>query len=72
MLLVLKLPMVYVCWVVWWAIRAVPEAGTGGGGSERLDWKPWQRPTGPRPRRGGPHGRRVGAMSRTGRPRMRS
>jgi hypothetical protein len=26
-LVVLKIPLVYVCWVVWWAIKAEPEVG---------------------------------------------
>jgi hypothetical protein len=55
MLVVLKIPLVYVGWVVWWAIRAEPEIGTEGG-TEGVNWKPWQGTTGPRPRRGGPHG----------------
>jgi hypothetical protein len=55
MMLVLKIPLVYLCWVVWWAIKAEPDVGAEGG-SEGLNWKPWRRPAGPRPRRGGPHG----------------
>jgi hypothetical protein len=30
MLLVLKIPMVYLAIVVWWAVRAEPEPGAGG------------------------------------------
>jgi hypothetical protein len=58
-LLVLKIPIVYVCWVVWWAIKAEPEVGTQGGteGLNRMNWKPWTRPPTAGPRRGGPHGR---------------
>jgi hypothetical protein len=58
-LLILKIPIVYVCWVVWWAIKAEPEVGTQGGteGLSGLNWKPWKRPPGAGPRRGGPHGR---------------
>jgi len=26
MVLILKIPMVYVCWVIWWAIKAEPVA----------------------------------------------
>jgi hypothetical protein len=66
MMLVLKIPLVYLCWVVWWAIRAEPEVGADGG-SEGVNWKPWERPAGPRPRRGGPHGsrsRRTGRVAR--------
>jgi hypothetical protein len=53
MLLILKLPLAYVCWVVWWAVKAEPELGAGG---EPTEWQRWRRPSGPRPRRGGPHG----------------
>jgi hypothetical protein len=62
-MLVLKIPLVYLCWVVWWAIKAVPEVGEEGG-TEGLNWKPWQRPAGPRPRRGSPHGTRSGRAFR--------
>jgi hypothetical protein len=55
MLLILKIPLVYVCWVVWWAVKAEPE-GDAPGGSSGLEWAPWRRPAAPRPRRGGPHG----------------
>jgi len=55
MLVVLKIPIVYLCAVVYWAIKAEPEAveGDGPGGSR---WRPRSQATGPRPRRGGPHG----------------
>ena len=58
-LLILKIPVLYVCWVVWWAIKAEPEVGTQGGteGLSGMNWKPWRRPPGSSPRRGGPHGR---------------
>ena len=55
-LVLLKIPILYVCWVVWWAIKAEPEVGAEGG-NEGVNWKPWQRPPGSRPPRGGPHGR---------------
>ena len=58
MVLVLKIPMVYVCWVVWWAIRAEPVVGPEGEQAHQFNWKPWRRPDGSRPRRGGPHGPR--------------
>jgi hypothetical protein len=57
MMLVLKIPIVYLCSVVWWAIKAEPE-GDSPGGSDGIEWKPWQHRPGPRPRRGGPHGSR--------------
>lgn len=56
-LLILKIPIVYVCWVVWWAIKAEPEVGSQGGneGLSAINWKPWKRPPGSRTPRGGPH-----------------
>ncbi|MFL5927508.1 MAG: hypothetical protein ACJ77E_11305 [Gaiellaceae bacterium] len=58
MLLVLKIPMIYLGLVVWWAIRAEPEPGVDP--TETSVWRPWRKPSGPRPRRGGPHGKRDG------------
>ena len=31
MLVILKIPVVYLCWVVWWAVRAEPEPLEGAG-----------------------------------------
>jgi hypothetical protein len=59
MVLVLKIPLIYVCWVVWWAIRAEPVVGAEGEEAHEINWRPWHRPEGPRPRRGGPHGSRT-------------
>jgi hypothetical protein len=56
MLLILKIPMVYLGLVVWYAIRAEPEPGVDP--HEYSTWRPWRHPDGPRPRRGGPHGTR--------------
>jgi hypothetical protein len=56
MMLILKIPIVYLGIVVWYAIKAEPEPGVDPG--EYSVWRPWRRPEGPRPRRGGPHGRR--------------
>ena len=42
-LVVLKIPVVYVGWVLWWAIKAVPELGTEGG-ADGINWTPWRRP----------------------------
>jgi hypothetical protein len=55
MLLILKIPIVYLGLVVWYAIRAEPEPGVDP--TEYSVWQPWRRPSGPR-RRGGPHGTR--------------
>jgi hypothetical protein len=62
MLLVLKIPMVYLAYVVWYAIKAVPDE-PGVEPQEHSVWRPWHRPTSPRPRRGGPHGSRDTAQA---------
>jgi hypothetical protein len=56
LLVVLKIPLIYCSWVIWWAIKSEPELELGGD-ADRNDWKVWRSPSGPRPRRGGPHGR---------------
>jgi hypothetical protein len=56
MMLILKIPIVYLALVVWYAIRAEPEPGVDP--NDYSVWRPWQKPDGPRPRRGGPHGTR--------------
>jgi hypothetical protein len=66
MLLILKIPLVYVCWVVWWAIKAEPEIGSEGESFES-PWKPWQHPSGSRPPRRGPHGAPARASARAAR-----
>ncbi len=59
LMVILKIPIAYLCAVVWWAIRAepFPDEGTAGAGDdEPLDPRPpWWRP--PHRRRSpGPHG----------------
>jgi hypothetical protein len=52
----LKIPLLALCWLVWWAIRQEPEPeepGTGGDGGQRT--RPHPPPTLPRPPRRGPH-----------------
>ena len=51
----LKVPLLALCWLVWWAIHQVddPAAEDGGGGSRRR-LHPLAPP--PRPPRRGPHG----------------
>jgi hypothetical protein len=61
MMLILKIPIAYLALVVWYAIRAEPEPGVDP--NEYSVWRPWQKPDGPRPRRGGPHGMRDGARA---------
>jgi hypothetical protein len=56
MLVVLKLPVVYLCLVVWWAIKAEPRplAGAPRLAAPEPDPQPWQRRR-PRRPRSGPH-----------------
>jgi hypothetical protein len=69
MLVILKIPVVYLCAVVWWAIKAEPELEDGSASEDAAPepWRPWhswRRQTGPRPRRGGPHGSPVRSYAR--------
>ena len=67
MLVVLKIPIVYLSVVVWWAVRAEPEAP--GDGDEvgvlapltPCGWSEWKRTRRPRPGRGPVHARVIQA-----------
>ena len=74
-MVILKIPLLYMCWVIWWAVKDPPDAAElepaideledGGGGSD------WRRSPGRGRRgrhRGGPHGApaRGKSRSRTG------
>ena len=53
----LKLPILALGWIVWWAVHQQPdevEGGDGGGGKRRAPRHP--RPPRPRPHRRDPHG----------------
>jgi hypothetical protein len=79
LLVILKIPVVYLGCVVWWAIRAEPKPLEGAAVTATLDpeeppggWTRWRRGASPRPRRGGPHGsprrryaRRASVLART-------
>ena len=62
MVVILKIPMVYLASVVWYAIKAVPDE-PGVEPQEQSTRRPWRRPSSPRPRRGGPHGSRDTAQA---------
>ena len=65
MMLVLKLPVIYVAWLVWWAIRAVPEPPEGAALPSRVDDpgpRGWWRRRLDRPGPRAPHGRRPARM----------
>ena len=51
MMLILKIPIIYLALVVWYAIRAEPEPGVDP--TEYSVWRPWRRPAGPARGRGG-------------------
>jgi hypothetical protein len=69
MLVILKIPVVYLCWVVWWAVRAEPHPLEGAGRLASVEPRGpdcgWRRQRVERSRRGRP-GPRGGA--RAGRP----
>ena len=70
MLVVLKIPVVYLAVVVWWAVLATPEPSDGGdevGVLEPLTpcgWSDWKRSR-PRPARRGPAGGKRVGVART-------
>jgi hypothetical protein len=71
MLVVLKLPVLYLCAVVWWAIRAEPRPLEGAGRAvEPVGPRPGddrrRRPRRPRGSRVGPHGSPVRGYPRAG------
>lgn len=58
LMVALKIPILGLFWIVWWAVKADPgadaddaDSSEGGGGSKRP-----REPFGPRPRSRGPHG----------------
>jgi hypothetical protein len=63
MMLALKIPIVYLGIVVWYAIKAEPDQDVDQ--ADFSIWRPWHKPAGPRPRRGGPHGTRDSARERS-------
>ncbi len=69
LMLILKIPVVYLGIVVWYACKE-PEAGSGP--DDYSVWRPWRAPSGPRPRRGGPHGHRDGGARAARRDRVPS
>jgi hypothetical protein len=55
---ILKIPVLYGMWLIYWAVKAEPELEDAGGTTEDHTFRRWRRdPTKPKgPRRGGPHG----------------
>ena len=42
-LVILKLPVAYVCWVIWWAVKSEPELGVEGEAGGEQSWAAWHR-----------------------------
>ena len=65
-LVILKLPVAYVCWVIWWAVKSEPELGVEGDGGGGQSWTAWHRRRPPRNGpRNGPHGAPTRMAART-------
>jgi hypothetical protein len=73
LMVVMKIPILYLCWVVWWAIKAEPRPDEGAalpvalppdGPGSGPEWRFRGRP---RPRPARPHGGPVRAYERVGR-----
>jgi len=70
MIVILKIPIVYLCLVVWWAVRAEPNPLEGAPlPAVPPGDRPWdgRRRTPDRPRRRGPHGGPARSYPRTAR-----
>jgi hypothetical protein len=73
LMVIMKIPILYLCWVVYWAIKSEPRpeqpAAVVGAedGSDPRSWTP-----SPRSRRLGPHGRPTRTYARTRRARVRA
>jgi hypothetical protein len=72
LMLIMKIPILYLCWVVYWAIKSEPrteEPATAGVPNDDgpSGWRPR-----PHPRRPGPHGRPTRTYARSRRPAVRA
>ena len=70
MLVILKIPIVYLCLVVWWAVRSEPRPLEGAALPAALPEGPWDRNRrfrALRPRRRGPRGGPARSYPRTAR-----
>jgi hypothetical protein len=55
---ILKIPVLFGMWLIWWAVKEEPEVEGADGSTEDHTFRRWRRdPSKPKgPRRGGPHG----------------
>jgi hypothetical protein len=72
LMLIMKIPIVYLCWVVYWAIKSEPRreepaAAVSGSDDGPPAWRPPRRP-----RRHGPHGHPTRTYARLRRPAVRA
>jgi hypothetical protein len=74
LMVIMKIPIIYLCWVVYWAIKSEPRPeqpallAVADDGSDPTPWRPRHR----RPRRPGPHGRPSRSYARTRRAPVRA
>jgi hypothetical protein len=72
LMVIMKIPILYLCWVVYWAIKAEPRRDEPAPARIPLDepphgWRPRSRP-----RRPGPHGHPTRTYARMRRPAVRA
>ena len=72
LMVIMKIPIIYLCWVVYWAIKAEPRPEEPAHVLSTADDPApyWYR--GRRPRRPGPHGHPARTYARTARTRVRA
>jgi hypothetical protein len=73
LMVIMKIPILYLCWVVYWAVKAEPrpeEPATLAAASDDGPPTVWR--TRRRPRRPGPHGHPTRTYARTCRPAVRA
>jgi hypothetical protein len=74
LMVIMKIPILYLCWVVYWAVKSKPrpeESAALVAASDDTDLPPW-RPRRTGPRRSGPHGRPARGYARTRRAAVRT
>ena len=74
LMVIMKIPILYLCWVVYWAIKSEPRSEQSAAlvpASDDSDPRTWQ-PRHGRPRRAGPHGRPTRGYARTRRATVRA
>jgi hypothetical protein len=72
LMVIMKIPILYLCWVVYWAVKSDPQPEQPAAlvvpsdGSDPAPWRPHRHP-----RRTGPHGRPTRGYARTRRAALR-